>query len=379
MNNILRIFAVGAVSSVLLIVSGFLFSCQQAPWSSYSNLTSVDDSRDDDEDDDDEDDDRRRNRVCDDRDSCSDSCEYMFVASRARSKCYDLSMNDVNNLEEVFDVLSSNSISDNDLEDVDEDNLEEFLTLSIDGWVDVIKGDRDGGKNDVRSAYSSNEARKILEWIADTEDIADVILSQDDDSDIFYHLFTQLGKGLDIETNKLKAKVSTTSSTYVGWSKRGSLQIGTSAISTSNHTPSISLTGVDNFMDFVLGFIGLKEASNSLYFDDESFIRYAKDNVSALESAHYSLKRFCADATGEDEEEDETKQCMMAVYCTIRSVEDSTSISSPFSVTTPLTLTQGIFSILDDESSIFGRTDTKGCEYKHLADQQDGKIDRYFD
>ena len=377
MNKLFKLFSTGVVSSVLLLVAGFLFSCQQAPWSDYSRLTSIDDRDDYDDEDDDDDDDRRTNRVCDDRDSCSDSCDYMFVASRARSKCYDLSMSDVNNLEEVFDVLSSNSISDNDLEDVDEDDLEEFLGLSVDGWVDVIKGDRDDGQNEVREAYSSNDARKILEWIADNDDIANVILANDDDADVFYELFLRLGTGFDIGTKRLRAKVSTTPTTYVQWSNSNSLQIGSPSIASTS--PSISLTGVDNFIDFILGFIGLKGASNDLYFEDESYIRYARNNSSALESAQNSLRRFCADAAGKDEEDDETKQCMMAVYCTIRSIEDSSSISGTSTlVVNPATLTQGIFSILDDESSIFGRADTQGCEYKHLADQQGGKIDRYF-
>ena len=149
----------GSMFLILLIYSGFMISCTPRDIVSSDAFSLSDD--DDDVAVADRRGDSRDRRPCEDRDSCQDSCDYMFRNSSARSACYNLNFDDVSELEHVFDELHSSSISVRSLEDINVDDFEEFLELDIDGWVDIIVGE-EGGDHAGHEAYSSGTARQCF-------------------------------------------------------------------------------------------------------------------------------------------------------------------------------------------------------------------------
>ena len=309
----------GSLFLILLIYSGFMMSCQMP--NGGSNIFSVSD---------DEDDDnvavadkRRRSsssrdrRPCEDRDSCQDSCDYMFRNSRARSECYELNFDDVSDLEHVFDELHASSISKRSLQDIDVGDFEDFLALDTDGWVDIIVGE-EGSDHDNHDAYSSGDARSALEWIAENEDVARAIARADDNHDTLYHLFLRLGDENDT-TKRFTLSSSQTEnngSVYIEWSSRYGVELNSSS-------KRVSLG--DQVLKFVLSFIG---SSADLKFDGDSFITYAydEDNEQAVELAHESLVRFCEEGTSDELPDEDVQQCMLAVYCSIYDEENDENI-----------------------------------------------------
>ncbi len=303
----------GGLFLILLIYSGFMMSCR--PLDDFSVDTfSVD--RDDEVGENFEAADRRRSsrrnrRPCEDRDSCQDSCDYMFRNSRSRSECYDLDLDDVSELEYVFDELHASSINKRSLEDIDADDLEEFLEIDVDGWLDIIAG-TEGAGHDNHESYSSREAKDTLEWIAENEDVARVIDRVDEHYDILYHLFLQLGSQSSRTFSLTSAETEGNGSVTISWSSN-EVRLGSHRIRLE-----------DQVLKFVLNFIGVDAQSK---FSGRSFISYSKreDNEQAAELAHESLKRFCEDARGGDDEfpDENIQQCMLAVYCSVYAEENS--------------------------------------------------------
>ena len=171
---------------VLVVVNSFV-SCEianpyQTPQTIYLSSESLDTYRDKDDDKDDKDDD-----LCSNRDSCQDICDDMFKSSKARGECYELDLDETTDLQNAFDALSSSEITERKLENVDASDLEAFLEISVDGFVDIIQGNNKEAKNGL--GYSDDERKEALKWIGENSDVAEVILDQDDDLDILYSLF----------------------------------------------------------------------------------------------------------------------------------------------------------------------------------------------
>ena len=370
--------------SFIFAVSGIFLSCTlnlpNIPGSGPSSLASEDDNDDDDDDDD------SKTRMCDDRDSCKDSCERMYVSSGARSDCYALDLEDVNVLEEVFDRLSSRSVEKSDLEKIDDDDLAEFLELSVEGWTDLIRGD-----NDIRKAYSDNEAELTLKWIAENDDIATVIQDYDDDSaEIMYQLMIALSYGANGSskfsdtTNREVTFViyDDSSDTLVLWDDNSNqkLYFGKGSVSSSS-SKSIPIRHLNYFYEFLMGFMGM-DTSGLAYFGGESFIRLAdqEDNETAVEIAHRALERACENAVNKDESHEEVKQCLHSTYCSIRAVDLLGTAGYAFGGGDPSgtinNSSESIFKFLDGE---VGRADVSGCKYEVLVDEDNNnRIEKYY-
>ncbi len=310
----------GGLFLILLVYSGFMISCTPRDGISSDAFSLSDGDDDDIALADSRRGDRRDRRPCEDRDSCQDSCDYMFRNSSARSDCYALNFDDVSDLEQVFDELHSSSISKRSLEDIDVNDFEDFLELDIDGWIDIIVGE-EGGDHNNHNPYDTMEAKSALEWIAENENVARVISRTDEHHDVLYHLFLRLGNMDDI--------------TFLSTDKRFFL-----SNQDTNDNGSISIEWLDSnvrfssntlslgsqVLEFILSFIGA--GSGLVDFDDESFISYAhdEDNEQAIELAHESLVRFCEEGTDDELPDEDVQQCMLVAYCSIYAEENSDNI-----------------------------------------------------
>ena len=337
------------IFTALLAASIFVASCNMPEV--RQGLESISESRNDRDRDRDDD---RGIRQCEDRYSCADSCDFMFRSSRARSDCYQIEISDVHRLEEVFDAISDSTVTEIDLEDLDPDYLNDFLELDVGAFVDVVMGNDDSRDEE----YSVAEAKTTLKWIADEEDISDVIQDLDDDSEILTALFKRLGD-----------RSGDLSFSTKGPGGRGGAVVWTdSKIDFSGNSDDLSLSGIDKVREFVRGFVGVGDGFGS---SDESFSSYSIDNESALDLAHRSAIRFCEDATGDSLEDDdeEVKQCLQGLYCSIGSNEDDNFTDSPSR--------SFIFDrVLRDHTSIFGNTDGNKCEISKLGDKDTFDNDR---
>ena len=343
-------------------------------------------------DDTDDDDDDTKTRICDDRESCRDSCDYIFKNASAKSDCYDLDFDELNDYELVFDELSTKNLNKRDLEKIDEDAFREFLKLSSDGWLDLIDGSRDTGRRKVRSAYTSTEAKEALEWIAENEDIADALADHDDDRDILYELFVRHGSDKNSNLKSLKFQTVGHLSNYTNiiW-KPNLLEIGKG----QRAEESVSLNDPKIF-DFIISYMGLDKSTpnlgehgnNNFSFRGDSFVQYAEreDNDSAVDLAHSTLVEFCKNAVDEDDEDDEdVKRCLLAVYCGIETTKDSKFFVHDRVLSTSNLFRQfgnnGVPESFDPffKDSPF-RLDDEGekmCSYETFTDEND-KLDNYF-
>ena len=307
---------------VFLFFVGLFISCDLSKSGLVTSLGSSSDDSDD-NDDDDDDDDRNSDRICDERSSCQKRCDRMFRHGKALSQCYDLKLSAVDSYEEVFDKLSGNNVDKRRLNNIDADDLGEFLELSIGGWKDLIDGRRGGNRNDsVREEYSPQESKQVLLWVAENDDVADNIDDQDEEGEILYELFIRHG---NVKNNLPGLRFVTvnngSSDTNIIWTNsqlkfaKGSTEV------------SISVDGISKVLNFVVSYIGLNRSglvssgSNNFSFDGDSFVEYAdeENNDSAVKLAHKTAVEFCISATGEDSEnDDKVKQCLLALYCSLK-------------------------------------------------------------
>ena len=376
--NLKRVFIILGCLFVSLSLFQFFISCELNTAGLISPLSSSDSTNNNDN--------TQSTRICDDRDSCRESCEYIFKNSSAKSDCYDLDFDELNDYERVFDELSSKNLNKRDLEKIDEDAFRDFLKLSVNGWLDLIDGSRDGGTRKVREAYTVLEAREALEWIAENEDIADAIADHDEDRDILYELFLIYGSASDDNLTGLRFLTDASSDTNIIW-KPNQLDIGTS----SSNVESVNLNGFrgGEVFDFIISYMGLSktglgEDSNDddFSFRNDSFVQYAEseNNDSAVDLAHSTLVEFCKDAVSEDDDdEDDVKRCLLAVYCSIETKDNSHfDISTAFDESFN---TNGVPESFDNffQSSPF-RLDDNGdemCSYDTFKND-DNQLDNYF-
>ena len=326
-----------------------------------SQLSSLIDRNDDDDDDD-------GDEFCHDRDSCQDSCDYIFHRSSARSQCYDLEFDEVNDLEEAFDVLSASIVNKRKLEDLDNDQFDLFLEMDVDSWIALITGD-----HVKRGAYSKVEIQDVLEWIGGEDaDRARTILEYDEDSDILYTLFQRLGETqfpsnppselhfiLNTESGDMRESIL--------WENDGVTFCR--GADCSNNTPHLKLS---NSLSFLAGFIGISSSNpgkiTNLVFDNDSFVIYAdtEGNRDAVELAHISASRFCGDELNKDEDEEEVGQCLQAIYCGIASIESQSGYIGENSMTGSQRLDDIVFNAVDSLERFLRRNN---CQYSRLIDE----------
>ena len=347
-------------------------------------------------DDDHDDEDNTHTRTCSDRDSCQDICDDLFSYTTERSECYELSYEDVNTISKVADEFYHKNVSPEELEDLDADDVRAYLEIGMESFIDLIKGEAvgDDAKDDddpqwektERPSLNRQNSLDVLEWIAKTEDIAEVILEQDSDFEIGLELFTSLGDPADgqaldtLDTNDPTVNHganfwggdgvrvhSGSALACVVFSMDDVLKIGelNSDSCVTPRTPSklVDLGNSDKPDLFLDGFLDHKAR-----FSDDSFITFAADerNETAFEWGHKTLLEFCKEATDEDESDVEVKTCLQTVYCLHRSVEAGENLSDSY---------EGIFEDLKDYDDIVGRTDEEYCE--DLVDED--RIEDLFD
>ena len=121
-------------------------------------------------------------RLCEDESQnhrCKEQCRTIYRRSDDKEDCEELAAEQINRLMNVHDILKR--ADDDDLRNIDLEDLEVYLNVSIAGFDDLIRD------------YRSGEARDVLTWIANNDEIADILRDEDDQ----YKTLEQLLKTLE--------------------------------------------------------------------------------------------------------------------------------------------------------------------------------------
>ena len=296
-----------------VIAIQFFVSCMYGWRQNLASTTSTEDSS--------RDNDLESRTVCGDKKGCEIMCERMFPSASALGRCYDLDIDEIQDLQKVFNTFSDKRIRKQYLEEIDDSELKDFLRFSVSSIADLI----DGTHAEVNEKpYSVDEAREVLEWIAENDDIADVL----EEEDKYYHIMTSLF--IRIGNNSVQSICVETTDNYFTWqgSNRLSLQLG----SDNNNMVSLgSLYSKNEELSFIKGFVGIS-GNNTLLFNSSgsfSYLSAIEGSDRAVALAHDTLKQFCQDATDGDLDDKKTMQCIQATYCTMNQVfVDKTNTST---------------------------------------------------
>lgn len=181
-----------SIAGLLLIA--FLTGCFTAPPVTDTGITIRDNDEYDQRKKDDEDrdqvisDSRRRlgGNECEDEDrnhDCKDICKDIYNRGDDRDDCEKLTVRQVEALEELHELLEDPD--DDDLAEVDKDDFDLYLNVSIDPF------DRLVGK------YSSREAKEVMLWVIEDEDVAEIFEDEDDEYKTLEALLKRIGDDRD--------------------------------------------------------------------------------------------------------------------------------------------------------------------------------------
>ncbi len=126
--------------------------------------------------------DRYKGKACEDEDrdhDCKEQCRDIYNRRADREDCEELSISQIERLEELHDLLEDPK--KNDLEDdVDHDDFDVYININIQPLDKYI------------GRYSTREAREFLVWMIENPDIAEIFEKEDDDYDAFEALLKSL-------------------------------------------------------------------------------------------------------------------------------------------------------------------------------------------
>ena len=183
------------VSSLLLV---FLVSCFGPPTPDVVNVDRTDDDYVAKKAQDDDRDEVIRRRVttiqgdkdkCEDKDKsheCYDQCDDIYRSRGDREDCEELTVAQVDALADLYEILEDPE--EDELSEIYEEDFDVYLNVSIRSFDDLIED------------YSSSDAKEILIWLIDNEDIAKIFEKEDDNYKSFESLLKQFNGNYNSNT-----------------------------------------------------------------------------------------------------------------------------------------------------------------------------------
>lgn len=124
---------------------------------------------------------RLNQKRCEGDDDCEDICKDIYKSRNNKDDCEQLSVDQVENLEALHDLLEKP-----DLEDLQEfKNIADTLDLYINIDIDPL--------NDAANDWKKKEAEDILEWIAGDSSIAKIFAKEDEDYEVLSEILEKVG------------------------------------------------------------------------------------------------------------------------------------------------------------------------------------------
>ncbi|MDE0518436.1 MAG: hypothetical protein OXH36_02615 [Bdellovibrionales bacterium] len=121
-------------------------------------------------------------KECEGNSRCEEACKKIYEDTDSYKECYELTIGEVSKIEEVFHILVESELED--LEDIEEEDLESYIKVGLDGWRDKViqkqknEEDRDG------------RFQNTIHWIVDQEKyVIPVLEKEDQDNEILEEIF----------------------------------------------------------------------------------------------------------------------------------------------------------------------------------------------
>ncbi len=315
----------------LFLISSLVFSCtSNNPYGSYrdggffSRSTPPGDSDEEDDDDDDDDDED----ACYDHDTCEEVCRQIYPLSW--SECNDEDQDTVSNWERVWRRLNAKTTDlKSQLDRIEESDLEEYLDVGIDGWLDEIEpGDASGEDgNNRKVGYSETDAKAALKWILDSEEVASILEDTSGGKEILRALIIKAEKG-DCGTDCMLRETN-----YPGKTEHISIK-GPSDLDACRPSGGIGLHSGSTSTSFVtLQFTGslclFRNLSHTNLVDGEDiFTAAADENNDPLFRLSYSvLDDICEGDLKKDSTENKI-MCRKSLMCVLALNEEAASSST---------------------------------------------------
>ena len=130
-------------------------------------------------------------RECKDSDTCEEVCENIYKDSDSSRDCIKLTIGKVAPLEEVFYALleakyavSSGEREEDDLGNIEDDDLENYLEIGLDGWRDKVI------EKQIKTDNRNERFKNALSWIVDEEnDVVPILKREDRSNEILKEIF----------------------------------------------------------------------------------------------------------------------------------------------------------------------------------------------
>ena len=122
---------------------------------------------------------KRKGDSCEDERSgheCYSLCKKMYKRVDDKEECWELTPDSIEDMYDVWTALERGRLSD--LEEIDPEHLDLFINLSIAGFDSVIRD------------YKRSEAEDVLVWIAENEEVAEVMRDEDYDFETLEELLS---------------------------------------------------------------------------------------------------------------------------------------------------------------------------------------------
>ena len=135
-------------------------------------------------------------RECEGNSRCEETCEEIYEKSKSYSDCYDLSIGEVADLDDLFHILVK--ADEEELDDIDSDIFEEYLKNGVDGFTDKVI------ENILDDDDPEDKIENIFNWMIENEAVAEVLNEEDDDNDVLKELLLARCNGCtasDTDTN----------------------------------------------------------------------------------------------------------------------------------------------------------------------------------
>lgn len=107
---------------------------------------------------------------CSDEKDCEEICEDIYEARSAQKDCEELSVSEVEDLEEVYKALKDPDFED-ELEALDLDSLKTYINIDEAKQLHEFADD-----------WSSRDVKEILEWIASSEEVTSIFKDADEET-----------------------------------------------------------------------------------------------------------------------------------------------------------------------------------------------------
>ena len=134
-------------------------------------------------------------KECKDNSRCEEACKKIYEDTDSYKECYELNIGEVSKIEDVFHVLVESELED--LEDIDEEDLERYVKVGLDGWRDKVIEKQKEDEEDRNDKFQNT-----FFWMVDQErDVIPVLETEDQDNEILEEIFLSHCDEIDSESS----------------------------------------------------------------------------------------------------------------------------------------------------------------------------------